>query len=165
MIATTQRLHLEKLALTDAPFIFKLVNEPGWIKFIGDRGIRNMEDAEAYIINGPQKSYADFDFGLFKVSLQNGTPIGLCGLLQRDYLDHPDIGFAFLAEFTGKGFALEAAEATIQYANETLNEKTIMATTLPENEKSISLLEKLGLRFVKMLKTSLDGPEVKLFST
>lgn len=165
MIATTQRLHLEKLALADSPFIFKLVNEPGWIKFIGDRGIRNMEDAEAYIINGPQKSYADFGFGLFKVSLQNGTPIGLCGLLQRDYLDHPDIGFAFLAEYTGKGFALEAAEATMQYANETLNEKTIMATTLPENEKSISLLEKLGLRFVKMLKTSLDGPEVKLFST
>lgn len=164
MIATTQRLHLEKLVLADAPFIFRLVNEPGWLKFIGDRGIRNHEDAENYIVNGPQKSYEDFGFGLFKVSLLNGTPIGMCGLLQRDYLDHPDIGFAFLAEFTSKGYALEAAKATLQYARETLNEETIMATTLPENEKSINLLEKLGLHFVKMLKTSLDGPEVKLFS-
>ncbi|MCE7991906.1 MAG: GNAT family N-acetyltransferase [Roseivirga sp.] len=164
MIATTQRLQLDKLTLADAPFVFKLVNEPGWIKFIGDRGIRNLKDAENYIINGPQKSYADFGFGLFKVSLLDGTPIGMCGLLQRDYLDHPDIGFAFLAEFTGKGYALEAANATMTYARDKLGQKTIMATTLPENEKSISLLEKIGLRFVKLTKTSVDGPEVKLFS-
>lgn len=163
MIATTTRLHLAKLTLADAPFIFKLVNEPGWIKFIGDRGIRNLEDAENYIINGPQKSYADFGFGLFKVSLLDGTPIGLCGLLQRDYLEHPDIGFAFMAEFTGQGYALEAATATMQYASDTLGQKTIMATTLPENEKSISLLEKIGLHFVKLTKTSVNGPEVKLF--
>lgn len=164
MIAKTSRLKLEKLALTDAPFVLKLVNEPGWIRFIGDRGIRNLEDAEAYIVTGPQKSYADHGFGLFKVSLLDGTPIGMCGLLQRSYLEHPDIGFAFLADYTGQGFALEAAIATMKYAKNVLGQKTIMATTLPENERSISLLEKLGLHFIKLTKTSLDGPEVKLFS-
>lgn len=164
MIATTSRLRLEKLALTDAPFVLKLVNEPGWIRFIGDRGIRNLDNAETYIITGPQKSYADHGFGLFKVSLLDGTPIGMCGLLQRSYLEHPDIGFAFLEDYSGVGYALEAATATMEYARDTLGLKTIMATTLPENERSIRLLEKLGLRFIRLTKTSLDGPEVKLFS-
>lgn len=164
MIATTSRLLLEKLTIPDAPFIFKLMNEPGWIKFIGNRGVRNVEDAENYIVNGPLTSYRDHGFGLYKVSLLDGTPIGMSGLLQRSYLQHPDIGFAFLAQFTGKGYALEAATATMDYARETLKEGTIMATTLPENEKSIRLLEKLGLRFVKLMRTGSDGPEVKLFS-
>lgn len=164
MIATTSRLKLEKLALTDAPFIFKLVNEPGWIKFIGDRGIRNLQDAEDYIVNGPQTSYRHHGFGLYKASLLDGTPIGMCGLLQRSYLEHPDIGFAFLAEFTGHGYALEAAKATMDYARDTLGQSTIMATTLPENERSVKLLEKIGLAFVKLTKTSSDGPEVKLYS-
>ena len=165
MIASTSRLQLEKLVLADAPFILALVNEPGWIKFIGDRGINNLNDAEGYIINGPQKSYADHGFGLFKVSKLDATPMGICGLLQRENLDFPDIGFAFLEAFTGQGYALEAAQATMTYAKEELGETTILATTMSENERSVGLLEKLGMHFERMIQMHADEAPVKLFST
>lgn len=165
MITSTARLQLEKLVLADASFIFKLVNEPGWLKFIGDRGVKTLKDAEGYIINGPQKSYQEQGYGLYKVSLADQTPIGLCGLLKRDNLEHPDIGFASLAEFTGKGYAVEAAEATMKYAKEVLNINTILGITRSENEKSIRLLEKLGMHFERMIQMHDDETPIKLFST
>jgi RimJ/RimL family protein N-acetyltransferase len=165
MIARTARLLLTELKTEDAPFILKLVNEPGWIRFIGDRGIKDLKGAENYIITGPQKSYAHHGFGLFKVSLTDGTPIGMCGLLKRDNLDHPDIGFAFLEAFTGQGYALEAAKATMEYAMNTLKLSTILGITMAENTRSVSLLEKLGMHYVKMIHMTPKEPAVKLFST
>ena len=97
MITQSERLWLEKPSLEDAPFILNLLNSPGWLKYIGDRGVKSIEDAEAYLTNGPMKDFETYGFSLFKVMLKStAEPIGLCGLLKRSFLDDPDIGFAFL---------------------------------------------------------------------
>lgn len=163
MITSTTRLQLDELVLSDAPFILQLLNEPGWLKYIGDRGVSNLADAEKYIMNGPQKSYGEHGFGLYKVSLKNNTPIGICGLLQRDYLSHPDIGFAFLEAHNGQGYALEAAQAIMRLAK-TRGIQKVFGITLSENKKSIKLLEKLGLQFERMMETT-DEEDIRLYST
>src|SRR5688572_10804905 len=92
---TTDRLILRELTLDDAEFILGLVNEPSWLRFIGDRGVRTLDDARAYISNGPMKSYERNGFGLYLTALKGaGTPIGMCGLIKRDGLDDVDVGFA-----------------------------------------------------------------------
>lgn len=166
LITETTRLRLEKLDLPDAPFILELLNQPEWLRFIGDRGVHNLDDARGYIRNGPQKNYDKLGYGLFKISLiSSGEPLGMCGLLKRDYLDAPDIGFAFLSEHTGKGYALEAAKATLDWARETLNIKEVLAITLPENERSIALLKKLGMSFVRMVVHKPGNEQLCLYST
>src|SRR5438132_1673522 len=120
-ILETTRLRVREFVPADAPFIIKLVNTPTWIENIGDRNIHTNEDAVRYIENGPMKSYALHGFGLYLVEKkQNDLPIGMCGILRRDYLEIPDIGFAFLPEYHGQGFAYEVANATINYAREQL---------------------------------------------
>ncbi len=164
-IFETERLVLSELVPEDAPFILELVNEPDWLRFIGDRGVRNLDDARAYIQKGPMDMYARLGFGLYKVALKaDGTPLGMCGLLKRDSLPDVDIGFAVLARFRGRGYAREAAEATLAYAGDNCGLKRTLAITAPDNERSIGLLQKLGFTYEKTLQLSADGGESKLFA-
>ena len=166
MIATTNRLNLSEIALVDAPFAYDLLNSPTWIEFIGDRKIKTIDDARNYILTRFMKSYEEFGFGLWLVTLkEHGTPIGICGLVKRPSLEHVDIGFAFLPEYGGQGYGFEAATATMNYAQNTLGLKRIVAITIAENKRSIALLEKIGLRFEKTIRIAEDSEELMLFAT
>ncbi len=160
----TERLELREYTLKDAPFIFKLMNSEGWLKNIGDRNIKTIEDAEAYMQKNYLSSYEKHGFGPYLVSLkEDGTPLGSAGLYKRDNLEYPDVGFAFLPEFANKGYAFEAANAVMQFAAETLKIETIVGITIPENFSSIKLLKKLGLSEFGTY-TYEDGEELLLFS-
>ncbi|WP_421976232.1 GNAT family N-acetyltransferase [Roseivirga seohaensis] len=146
IVLETERLRLEEGTPDDQVFIFTLLNSPNWIEFIGDRGIESLTDAENYIKNVLIKSYKQTGFGLYKVILkQDNSPIGLCGFLQRDFLDHPDIGYAILPKHEGKGYTSEAAKAMLEYGRSTLGFKTILAITSSKNSASQRLLQKIGL--------------------
>jgi RimJ/RimL family protein N-acetyltransferase len=164
-ILETERLMLRRLAAGDAAFILELLNEPAFLENIGDRGARTLADARRYIARGPVASYRKFGFGLYLVELkESGAPIGICGLLKRDWLKDVDIGFAFLQKFWWQGYARESAAAVMHYGWTTLRLKRIVAITKPTNQASITLLEKLGLRFEKII-TQPDHPgENKLFA-
>lgn len=164
VILQTDRLRLRWLTPDDAAFIFELVNEPSFIENIGDRNVRSEEDAVSYIQNGPMASYERFGYGLYKVELiHTSTPIGICGPLKRETLEYPDLGFAFLPLFWGQGYALESSAAVMNYSREVLGLHNIAAITIPTNERSIKLLEKLGFKF-QSLKNLADGaPPIKLF--
>ena len=163
-IIETERLNLLKLSLDDSKFIFELLNDPDWIKYIGDRNIKNENDAEKYITDKIITSYEKFGFGLYLVKEKtSNSSIGLCGLIKRDCLDDVDLGFAFLPEYRKKGYAYEAASAVIKYAKETFKLNTLLAITSLNNTNSINLLEKLGFIFVKIFKIPGDNEELKLF--
>ena len=163
-IIETERLRLRELTLEDAAFIFELVNDPAWLRYIGDRGVRTVEDAGRYILDGPRASYAQHGFGLYLAEQkENYTPLGICGILKRATLAEVDIGFAFLPRFRALGYACEAAAATLGYAHEKFGLRRIVAITSPNNERSIKLLEKLGFAFERMLHLDENSPEVKLF--
>jgi RimJ/RimL family protein N-acetyltransferase len=165
MILRTPRLELSELAAADAPFILVLLNEPSFIQNIGDRGVRTIDDARDYIGNGPAASYARHGFGLYRVGLrETGEAIGICGLLRRDALPDPDLGFAFLPAYWRHGYARESAEAVQRFARETLGIGRLLAITNPANQPSIRLLESLGFHFEAMTRLSADGPELKLFA-
>lgn len=161
----TDRLVVRCMDTADASFILTLLNTPGWLKYIGDRGVHNLDQARAYILDGPLKSYQVNGFGLYLVELQvNRQPIGICGLLQRSYLADPDIGFAFLPDYIGKGYAFEAVSATLAFHQSNLNLKRVHAITNPENKASIKLLEKLGFVFQKMILPPGEEFELRLYS-
>lgn len=148
LVAETQRLQLRQLDAADAAFILQLVNEPSWLEFIGDKGVRTLDDARAYITNGPVAMYASHGHGLYRVDLtHSGEAIGLCGLIKRDTLADVDIGYAFLPAHWGQGYAEEATRATLNHARNTLGLKRIVAIVTPTNARSIRLLEKIGLRY------------------
>src|SRR6201986_3267525 len=116
-ILETERLRVREFTLNDAAFIIELVNSPGWLKYIGDRNIKTDDKAKEYLQNGPLKSYAENGFGLSMVELKSdGTPVGMCGIIKRVALEHADIGFAFLPQYMGKGYAYEIASATLLFA-------------------------------------------------
>lgn len=162
-ILETDRLLLRELNLGDVPFILSLLNSPGWLKYIGDRGVKNEEQAKDYLLNGPLKSYKENGFGLYLVEERiSKLPIGLCGLLKRETLENPDLGFAFLSDYMGKGFAFEAANAVLEYTKSELRLPTILAIVLPNNQPSIKLLEKLGLQYQKTLQVK-EGEDLSLF--
>jgi RimJ/RimL family protein N-acetyltransferase len=166
LIIETERLVLRPFTRDDAKFIVALVNTHDWIKFIGDRNIKTEAEAITYLENGPFKSYKLHGFGLSMVELKDsGMPIGMCGLLKRETLDYPDIGFAFLPEYTGKGYALEIAKSTLTLATEQLNIHPILAIVMPTNTRSIQLLERVGMKFVKTLKSPENAEELMLFSS
>ncbi len=145
-IIETKRLSIERATIEDQEFIFELLNSPTWIKYIGDRGIRSLDDACAYIEDSLIDSYQKHGFGLNKLVLKkNLSPIGLCGLLKRQELEYPDIGFALLPQFEGGGYGMEAATATLQHAKTELHFDRLMAITDPNNARSQSLLTKIGL--------------------
>jgi RimJ/RimL family protein N-acetyltransferase len=151
-ILDTERLALRLLDIGDAPFILELINEPPWLRFIGDRGILTVEAARDYIVNGILAMQWRHGFSLYlAVSKETQMPLGICGLIKRDALDDVDIGFAFLERHGGRGYAHEAAVAVMKHARETLRLKRIVGITSPDNERSIRLLEKLGLRFDKRI--------------
>ena len=163
LVLETDRLLLRKLSVEDAEFIVELVNEPAWLRFIGDKGVRTVEDARNYITQGPVASYDRFGFGLYLTELKDsGTPIGICGLVKRETLEHPDIGFAFLPRFWRNGYAFESASAVLELAKTTLGLTRILAITTPDNYSSIRVLEKLGLSFEEMV--SFSEEELKLFA-
>ena len=165
-VLETDRLVLRRLSADDAEFILELLNEPSWLRFIGDRGVRTVDDARSYIVNGPMAMYARFGFGMFLTALKEGeVPIGICGLVKRDSLDDVDIGFALLPRYWSQGFAYEAASATMAYARDVLGLERIVAITTTDNHSSARLLEKLGMRFERMVRFPDDAEELRLFAT
>jgi RimJ/RimL family protein N-acetyltransferase len=162
-IIETPRLVLRQLNFEDAPFILELLNEPGFLRHIGDKGVRSLADARDYLARGPMDSYARNGFGLYATCLRDGTPIGICGLVKRDGLDCPDVGFAFLERFWSKGYAVESAAAVLAHAAVVLNLRRILAITSPQNDRSIAVLEKIGLRFARMIRLTEDSEELNLF--
>ena len=164
-VLETERLLLRWLTVDDAEFIMALVNEPSWLRFIGDRGVRSVDDALGYIANGPAAMYARLGFGLFLVERRDdGVPVGMCGLIKRDGLDDVDIGFAFLPRFWGQGYALESAAAVLAYGQAELGFKRIVAITSKDNDRSIRLLESIGMTFEKSIRLRAEDEEVKLFA-
>ena len=165
-ILETERLILCKLSKSDAAFILELLNDASFLRFIGDKGVRNLDDARQYILTGPIESYERLGFGLYLTKLKDGgVPIGICGLVKRESLKDVDVGFAFLAKFRGKGYAFESASAVLTHAKTVLGLNRIVAVTYPDNYDSIRVLKKLGLRFEKMVKLSSDDEQkCKLFA-
>jgi RimJ/RimL family protein N-acetyltransferase len=163
-VIETERLVLRRLSVEDAGFVLELLNQPSFLRFIGDKGVRTLDDARDYILTGPISSYDQFGFGLYMTILKGEQiPIGICGLLKRKYLPDVDIGFAFLPAFWAKGYASEAASAVMAYGRDVLGIKRIVAITSTDNYGSIKVLEKLGLRFDRMVRLSEDEPEIKLY--
>lgn len=165
MFLETDRLQLRRLSVDDAEFILRLLNEPSFIQNIGDRGVRTIEDARAYVLKGPIASYEKFGFGLLLVAeKETGLAVGICGLLKRDVLEDVDIGYALLPEFWSRGYALESASAVMTFAREKLGSNRVLAVVNAANESSIRLLGKLGFQYDRMVRLSDDAPEIKLFA-
>jgi ribosomal-protein-alanine N-acetyltransferase len=152
IVLETERLRLRQFADGDAGFVLELLNEPSWLRFIGDRGVRTLDDARAYIENGPRAMFARHGFSLLVVERKvDRVALGMCGLIQRGTLDAPDIGYAFLPRAWGQGYALEAAAAMLDHGHRVLGLPRILAITDPDNATSIKLLERLGMRFVEVI--------------
>ena len=164
-IAETERLVIREIDESDAAFMNALLNSPGFLKYIGDRGVRTNDDACTFIRERYRKSYADNGYGLYAVLLKDdSTPVGMCGFVRRDTLPGPDLGFAFLPEHEGKGYGLESSIAVLRYGREELGFERVLAITTLDNRASIRLLEKLGFT----LEKKMDGPEgerLNVFST
>lgn len=159
-----ERLTLRPFTLDDAPFILELLNDPDWLRYIGDRGVRSLDDARAYLQNGPIASYARHGFGLMMVELKGSTiSIGMCGLIARAELDDVDLGFAFLPKFRGKGYASEAGAAVMTHARDVLGLKRVVAITTQDNTGSINVLRKLGFRFERLIAWPGEEIELNLF--
>ncbi len=154
------------MSLDDAEFILELLNDPSFLRFVGDKGVRTTEDACQYILTGPLDSYERYGFGLWLVELRGAeTRIGICGLLKRDTLDDVDIGFAFLPQYRSKGYAFESAAAVMDYGRKVLGLRRIVAITNEDNAGSIRVLEKIGMSFDRMIRLSDDGPEIRLLAS
>jgi RimJ/RimL family protein N-acetyltransferase len=165
IVLETERLVLRRLSTDDAAFVLELLNEPSFLRYIGDKGVRNIDDARHYILTVPVDSYERYGFGLYLVELkQTRIPIGICGLVNRPALTDPDVGFAFLPAHWSKGYAVESASAVVAYARDALGLKRILGITTPDNDSSINVLRKIGLRFERMIRLSEDEPELKLFA-
>ena len=165
-ILETERLVLRRVSADDADFILELLNQPSFLRYIGDKGVRTTDDAVRYIQTGPVASYEKLGFGLYLVELkENRVPIGMCGLLKRDTLPDADVGFAFLPEYWSQGYAFEAASHVMSYGREVLGLGRIVAITSLDNDASIRLLEKIGLKFEGLITPSEELGEVRLFGT
>ena len=162
VIAETERLRLRRLTEDDAPFILELLNDPDFLRNIGDRGVRSLADARGYILDGPVASYERYGFGLYLVELPGAGPIGISGLVRREALPGPDIGFAFLPAWRGQGYALEAARAVRRHAAEGCRLDRLLAIVTPGNIASRRLLEKIGFRFEGMTRLADGAAEVEL---
>jgi RimJ/RimL family protein N-acetyltransferase len=165
-ILETERLILRWVTVDDGEFILELLNDPAWLRFIGDKGVRTLDAARDYILKSLVAMYERLGFGLYLTELKGaGVPIGICGLIKRDALEDVDIGFAFLPKFCGQGYAYESASAVMAYGKKTLGINRLVAITVPDNDSSVRLLEKLGFNFERMVKFSDDSAEVSLFAS
>jgi len=165
VIHETSRLRLRELGDADAAFILELVNEPGWLRFIGDRHVHSLEDAKGYIARGPAASYAKHGFGLWAVELLSSSErIGMCGLIRRDSLPHPDLGFAFLARHHGRGYAREAAAAVVELARTRYQLVRLLAITEPDNAASQAVLARVGFHPEQRFMWPETGTEQALFA-
>jgi ribosomal-protein-alanine N-acetyltransferase len=161
----TSRLSLRWLAADDAAFIYRLLNDPDWLRFISDRRIASLDEARAYIEEGPMAMYRQYGFGLNRVALKRSDrPIGICGLLRREQLSDADLGYAFLPEFRHRGYALEAAHAVLRHGFTELAQKRIAAITSADNEASIRLLDRLGFGYQRPFETEAGRPPVNLYA-
>jgi ribosomal-protein-alanine N-acetyltransferase len=162
-ILTTARLELRKFELTDASFILELLNTPAWLQFIGDRNVKNEQDAVAYLENRLIKGYEN-GFGFYVMMLQDSkVPIGIVGFVKRAELPHVDIGYALLPAYEGKGYAYEAAQATLEYGKKALGFTTVLAIITPNNVRSIKLIEQLGLQYQQTIV--LNQEDLLLYTT
>jgi RimJ/RimL family protein N-acetyltransferase len=163
-IFETERLLLRELKMSDAPFIFELVNTEGWLKNIGDRNVKTINDAESFLSSGPLKSYHENNFGMWLViEKASKASIGLCGLINRPSLDDIDIGYALLPSYYKKGYAYESAQAVYNYGKEQLGINKIVGICNVDNAASIHILQKIGLQIEKKMPFN-DLNEVYLLS-
>ncbi len=163
-VLETERLIFRRTVDSDAEFIKKLMNSPGFIENIGDRNIKTLEDAKAHIASKYTASYEANGYGLYTVELKTTKiPIGTCGLVKRGPKEDPDIGFAYLPEFWGQGYAIEAALGILDYSKNILKLKRILGITIPSNIGSIKTLERAGLKFIKMSISEVDGAEIRVY--
>jgi len=164
-VLETERLLIRQFNTEDADFILELLNDPSFIKNIGDRNVRTLEDAQAYLRKGPMTSYEKNGFGLSPVILkETGESIGMCGLIKRDALENVDIGYAFLPRYWAKGYAVESALGMKAYAKDVVGLKKLVGIVDPANKESIRVLEKIGLTYEKMIRLPEDSIDLKLFS-
>jgi ribosomal-protein-alanine N-acetyltransferase len=164
-LIATQRLRIRPIEIGDAAFLLRLLNDPAFIRNIADRNVRTLDDAVRYMEAGPIASYAKNGFGLWLVTLaDSGEPAGICGLLRRDVLPDVDIGYAFLPEFTGRGYAFESARAVLEFGRNTLGFRRIVAVVDQDNAPSIRLLEKLGFRRESTVRLAPNDKELLLFA-
>lgn len=160
----SERLILSEFTKKDASFFYELANDPDFIKYIGDRDVNSVLDAEKYIADNIIPSYTLHGFGFYCVRLkENGALIGMCGLIKRDWMDYIEIGFAFLSQYRGKGYAIEASIVTKEYAKEKLGIPALAAITDVNNEKSGNLLNRLGLEFARLINYPGDNKECRLY--
>lgn len=160
----TDRLCIRPFSEADAEFVLRLLNSPSFIENIADKGVRTVDDAGSYLRDGPMASYAKHGFGLWRVGLKSDdTAIGMAGLIQREFLEHADIGYALLSEFFGQGYAYEAASAVMDYAREVLGKQRVLAIVNAENAASIRLLGKLGFASDGVLSLPDENRPVELF--
>lgn len=161
----TPRLRLRELTEDDAAFILELVNEPGWLRYIGDRNVHSLEEARAYIARGPVVSYARHGFGLWGVALRaTREPLGICGLIRRESLPHADLGFAFLARHHGHGYAREASAAAVALARPSYGMRRLLAITDPDNNASRGVLEHVGFTFEREFTWPENGKQQALYA-
>ena len=164
-IAQSSRLNLRQIDTKDAVFILKLLNDPAFLRYVGDKKVRDLKSAQAYILAGPVASYQAFGYGLYLLELlESKIPIGICGLIKRDFLQYSDLGFALLPEYCGKGYAFEAAQVTVELARDKFQMTKIVAFTAIDNRRSIKLLEKLGMSFDRCINLPDDDDQVNLYS-
>lgn len=165
-VIETERLNLREMSSADAGFVLEVLNDPGFIRFVGDRGVRTVEDAARYIEERFVESYRQNGFGLWLAEAKDGgLPVGMCGLVTRKELNVVEVGYAFLPPFRGKGYACEAAAAAARYAREALGLPRLYAITDPDNAVSIRVLEKLGMKLERRVRLAGEESEVNLFST
>jgi RimJ/RimL family protein N-acetyltransferase len=165
-VIQTDRLSIRFMSTGDSEFMLGLMNEPTWLQFIGDRGVRTIEDAHDYILSGPIDMYSRLGFGFYVVEIKKtGRAIGICGLAKRDFLDSVDLGFALLPKYCGQGYAYESARGVLEYAKKELGLNRIVATVRSDNRASAKLLGKLGLRFEKTIRHPDGDRELDLFAT
>jgi len=165
-ILETEHLALRKITVDDAAFMLDLLNQSSFIKYIGDRGIRTLDDARKIILTRYLDAYERLGFGVYLTQLRESQiPIGICGLVKRDGLEDVDIGYAFLPQYWSMGYASESASAVLVYARNTLGIRRVLGITAPDNAGSIRVLEKAGLKFERMIKLPGEDVELKLFSS
>ena len=165
-VIETERLSLREMSGADAEFVLEILNDPGFLRFVGDRGVRTVGEAARYADERFAASYGRNGFGLWLVETREGkTPVGICGLLKREELNVVEVGYAFLPPFRSRGYAFEAAAAAKAYARDVLGLPRLYAIVNPDNAVSIRVLEKLGMEFERPVRLSAEEPEVSLFST